>query len=142
MLVTIAPAMDAFTSMYSPARRAVSAMTSSVRFPSVALSRPPTESPVLAATDSVAWLSSPARGTMASTDRMNSRTLASGLSLLRREDDGHEGQQPEDRVVTDFMQQLSHGSYPPERSASMARDSVPPERFLALKPFCRRMRVA
>ena len=36
------------------ARRAVSAMTSSVRFPSVALSRPPTASPVLTATDSVA----------------------------------------------------------------------------------------
>ena len=54
VLVTIAPAMDAFTSMYCPARRAVSAMTSSVRFPSVALSRPPTASPVLAATDSVA----------------------------------------------------------------------------------------
>ena len=32
-------------------------MTSSVRLPSVALSRPPTASPVLAATDSVAWLS-------------------------------------------------------------------------------------
>ncbi len=54
VLVTIAPAIDAFTSMYSPARRAVSAMTSSVRFPSVALSRPPAASPVLAATDSVA----------------------------------------------------------------------------------------
>ena len=54
VLVTIAPAMDAFTSMYCPARNAASAMTSSVRFPSVALSRPPTASPVLAATDSVA----------------------------------------------------------------------------------------
>ena len=54
VLVTIAPAIDAFTSMYCPARSAVSAMTSSVRFPSVALSRPPTVSPVLAATDSVA----------------------------------------------------------------------------------------
>ena len=54
VLVTIAPAMDAFTSMYWPARNAASAITSSVRFPSVALSRPPTASPVLAATDSVA----------------------------------------------------------------------------------------
>ena len=53
-LVTIAPAIDAFTSMYCPARSAVRAMTSSVRFPSVALSSPPTASPVLAATDSVA----------------------------------------------------------------------------------------
>ena len=54
VLVTMAPAMDAFTSMYCPARNAVSAMTSSVRLPSVALSSPPTASPVLAATDSVA----------------------------------------------------------------------------------------
>ena len=54
VLVTIAPAMDAFTSMYWPARNAASAMISSVRLPSVALSKPPTASPVLAATDSVA----------------------------------------------------------------------------------------
>ena len=54
VLVTIAPAMDAFTSVYCPARRAASAMTSSVRLPSVAFSRPPTASPVFAATDSVA----------------------------------------------------------------------------------------
>jgi hypothetical protein len=54
VLVTIAPAMDAFTRVYCPACSAVSAMTSSVRFPSVALSRPPTVSPVLAATASVA----------------------------------------------------------------------------------------
>ncbi len=54
VLVTMAPATDAFTSMYWPARNAVRAMTSSVRLPSVALSRPPTASPVLAATDSVA----------------------------------------------------------------------------------------
>jgi hypothetical protein len=54
VLVTIAPAMDAFTSIVWPARNAASAMTNSVKFPSVALSRPPTASPVLAATDSVA----------------------------------------------------------------------------------------
>jgi hypothetical protein len=53
-LVTIAPTMDAFTNMYSPARKAANAMTSSVRFPRVALSSPPAASPVLAATDSVA----------------------------------------------------------------------------------------
>lgn len=67
-LVTIAPAIDALTSMYSPARNAASAMTNSVRLPSVALSRPPTASPVLAATDSVARLSIAASGTIASTD--------------------------------------------------------------------------
>ena len=54
VLVTIVPAMDAFTSVYCPARKAASAMTSSARFPSVAFSRPPTASPILAATDSVA----------------------------------------------------------------------------------------
>ena len=109
VLVTIAPAMDAFTSMYCPARRAASAMTSSVRFPSVALSRPPTASPVLAATDSVAWLRSVARGTMASTDSTKSSVCASGLSLLGGEHDGHEGQQPEHRIVTDLLEQLFHG---------------------------------
>ena len=81
VLVTMAPAMDAFTSMYCPARKAVSAMTSSVRFPSVALSRPPTASPVLAATDSVAWLNSAASGTMARTESANNSVCASGLSL-------------------------------------------------------------
>ena len=54
VLVTITPARDAFTSTYCPARKAVIAMTSSVRLPSVALSRPPIASPVFAATDSVA----------------------------------------------------------------------------------------
>ena len=77
-LVTMAPAMEAFTSMYSPARKAVRAITSSVRFPRVALSRPPAASPVLAATDSVAWLSSAASGTIASTDSTKSRVWASG----------------------------------------------------------------
>ena len=86
-------------------------MTSSVRFPSVALSRPPTASPVLAATDSVAWLSSAARGTMARTDSTNSSVCASGLSAWAANTAGHEGQQPEQRVVADFFQQRIHGSY-------------------------------
>ncbi len=81
VLVTIAPAIDAFTSMYSPARSAVRAMTSSVRLPSVALSRPPAASPVFAATDSVAWLSSVASGTIASTDNTKSRVCTSGSSF-------------------------------------------------------------
>ena len=72
VLVTIAPAIDAFTSVYCPARSAARAITSSVRLPSVALSSPPTVSPVFAATDSVAWLSSAASGTIASTDSTNS----------------------------------------------------------------------
>ena len=81
VLVTIAPAMDAFTSMYCPARSAVSAITSSVRFPNVALSSPPAASPVLAATDSVAWLRSAASGTIASTHSKKSSVCASGLSF-------------------------------------------------------------
>ena len=81
VLVTIAPAMDAFTSVYCPARNAVSAMTNSVRLPNVALSRPPTVSPVLAATDSVAWLSSAASGTIARTDSTKRSVCASGLTL-------------------------------------------------------------
>ena len=71
-LVTIAPAIDAFTSVYWPALSAVMAIISSVRLPSVALSRPPTASPVFAATASVAWLSRAASGTMASTASTNS----------------------------------------------------------------------
>ena len=50
VLATMAPAMEAFTNVYCPRRSAVKAITSSVRLPSVAFSRPPTESPVLAAT--------------------------------------------------------------------------------------------
>jgi hypothetical protein len=74
--------------MYSPARKAVSAMTSSVRLPSVALSKPPTASPVLAATDSVAWLSRPASGTIASTDNTNRSVCASGLSFANAKTTG------------------------------------------------------
>ncbi len=80
VLVTMAPAIDAFTSMYWPARSAASAMTSSVRLPSVAFRRPPTLSPVFAATDSVARLSRPASGTMASTESTNSSVADSGTS--------------------------------------------------------------
>ena len=38
---TIAPAMEALTRTYCPARKAASAMSSSVRLPKVAFSRPP-----------------------------------------------------------------------------------------------------
>ena len=41
-----------------------------------------------------------------------------------------------------FHETAASWSYPPERSANMARASMPPERFLALKPFCSRIRVA
>ena len=54
VLVTIAPATEPFTRVYCPAWSAVIAITNSVRFPKVALSNPPTASPVFSATDSVA----------------------------------------------------------------------------------------
>jgi hypothetical protein len=78
LLVTTAPVTDALTRSIMPARSAVIAMTSSVRLPSVAFSRPPTASPVLAATLSVDRLSRAARGTMATTERMKSIVWASG----------------------------------------------------------------
>ena len=80
VLVTIAPAIEAFTSTYCPARNAASAISSSVRLPNVALSRPPIVSPVRDATASVARLNSAASGTIASTDRKNSSVWASGFS--------------------------------------------------------------
>ena len=80
VLATMAPATEALTSRNWPARSAVMAMTSSVRLPSVALSSPPTASPVLAATDSVAWLRSAASGTMARTESRNRSVCASGAS--------------------------------------------------------------
>ncbi len=79
VFVTIAPAMEALTRRYSPARSAVIAITSSVRLPSVAFSKPPTASPVRAATDSVAWLRSAASGTVASTDSTNRAVCDSGV---------------------------------------------------------------
>ena len=102
VLVTIAPAMDALTSMYSPARRAVSAMTSSVRFPSVALSRPP---------DRIARLGRHGFGGVAQQRRQRhdgqnrqheKQRVRFGLELRRDEQHGHEDQQPEQRIVTDF----------------------------------------
>src|SRR5436305_15204980 len=77
--VTIAPATDAFTNVYCPACNAAIAMTSSVRLPSVALSRQPTESAVFAATDSVAQLSRTAKGEIANTERTICSVFASWL---------------------------------------------------------------
>src|SRR5215472_1737027 len=71
--------MDALTSMYWPEFRAAIAMTSSVKLPSVALSSPPTASPVFTATDSVARLNIAASGMMAQTERTNSNVCDSGL---------------------------------------------------------------
>ena len=108
VLVTIAPAMEAFTSMYCPARRAVSAMTSSVRLPSVALSRPPTASPVLAATDSVAWLSKRGQRHDGQHRQDEEQRVRVVCELLGREHHRHEDQQPQQLVVPDFVEQGSH----------------------------------
>jgi hypothetical protein len=78
VLVMTTPASDAFTSRIWPVRSAANVITSSVRLPSVALSSPPTVSPVRAATDSVAWLSSAASGTIARTESTNSHVCAAG----------------------------------------------------------------
>ena len=118
LLVTIAPATDAFTSMYWPACNAVSAITSSVRLPSVALSSPPTASPVFAATDSVAWLKSAASGTTARTDNTNSIVCASGRERLCDEQDRHEDEQPQQRVVTKEGEQGGHD--PPAQNTTRA----------------------
>ena len=109
-LVTIAPAIDAFTSVYWPARSAVMAMISSVRLPRVALSSPPTASPVLAATASVAWLSRAASGTMASTASTNNRVWECGVAVSADQHGRHEDQHPEQRIVPDFLEKgLHHG---------------------------------
>ena len=105
VFVTIAPAIDALTRRYSPARSAVIAITSSVRLPSVAFSSPPTASPVLAATDSVAWLRSAASGTVASTDSTNSAVCDSGVMRSADEHDRHEDEQPQQLVVPDLREQ-------------------------------------
>ncbi len=78
VLVTIAPAIDAFTRTYWPALRAARAIRSSVRLPRVALSKPPMVSPVRAATASVARLNSAASGMMASADSTKRNVCACG----------------------------------------------------------------
>ena len=97
-LVTMAPAIDAFTRSNMPARNAVIAMTSSVRLPSVAFSKPPTASPVFAATLSVAWLSRAARGTMAQHGEHEQHRVRLRRVVLADEHRGHGGEQPQQRI--------------------------------------------
>ena len=102
VLVTIAPAIDAFTSMYCPARRAASAITSSVRLPSVAFSRP---------ADRVARLGGHRLGGVAQQRRERhdgqdgqheEQRVGVGRELLAGEHRRHEDQQPQQRVVADL----------------------------------------
>ena len=117
-LVTIAPAIDALTSMYWPARSAASAMTSSVRLPSVALSSPPTASPVFAATDSVAWLSSAASGTIARTASANRAVCADGASSSVASTTGT-NTSIHSRGYAGFLDQRVHGLVQPRRVAGV-----------------------
>src|SRR5260370_1874433 len=108
LLVTIAPAMDAFTSIVWPARNAASAMTNSVRFPSVAFEQ---------AADRIARLGRHRLGGMTQQhgqwhdreDRQQKeQCVCFGPDLPGDEHDGHKGQQPEQWIVTDFFQQSYH----------------------------------
>ena len=108
VLVTIAPATDAFTNVYCPACRAAMAMTSSVRFPSVAFSRPPTESPVFG--DGFR------RMTQQNRQRQNCEHRKNEMQRVRfmveflccqRNWDKHE--QPKQWVATDFLKEQLHG---------------------------------
>ena len=62
----ILPTMEAFTTSCSPARRAKSAMISSVALPKVAFINPPSAGPTRSDSSSVASPINPANGTMAS----------------------------------------------------------------------------
>ena len=104
VLVTIAPAMDAFTSMYCPARNAVSAMTSSVRLPKRGVEQ---------TADGIARLGRHRLGGMTEQrrqrhdrqDRQHETAACAprASSVCRGEHRGHEDQQPEQRIVTDFF---------------------------------------
>ena len=66
------PASDAFTTSWSPARRAARLMISSAALPKVAFKRPPTPSPRREASCSVARPIQPARGRIARPAAANS----------------------------------------------------------------------
>jgi hypothetical protein len=108
VLVTIAPAMDAFTSIVSPARNAASAMTNSGQVPQRGVEQ---------AADRIARLGRHRLGGMTQQhgqwhdreDRQQKeQRVCFGPDLPGDEHDGHKGQQPEQRIVTDFFQQSSH----------------------------------
>jgi hypothetical protein len=49
-----------------------------------------------------------------------------GLELLRCEHHGHKGQQPEQRIMTDFFEQLFHRFYPVLSVAQPGRGAIIP----------------
>ena len=110
VLVTIAPAMDAFTSAYCPARNAVSAM---IKFGQVS------ERGVEQAADRIARLGRHGFGGVTQQrgqrhdgqdGQHKKQRVRFGLELLSGEHHGHEGQQPEQGIVTDFFEQGIHGA--------------------------------
>ena len=109
VLVTIAPAIDALTSMYSPARKRGQRDDQFGQVP---------ERRVEQATDRVARLGRDRLGGVAQQRRQRhdrehgqheEQRVRVGPHLRGDEHDGHERQQPEQRVVTDFLQQGFHG---------------------------------
>ena len=108
VFVTIAPAMEAFTRTYCPARNAVRAMISSVRFPSVAFSRPPIVSPVLAAIASVARTRRARRAGRWRGLKAQTRVVSLRLDGPSGEQNRDERKQPEQAIVTNFLEQRLH----------------------------------
>ena len=105
VLVTIAPAMEPFTSAYSPARSAAAAMTNSVRFPSVAFSNPPTV---------VAGLFRNRFGSVTKQDGKRDdrehgedeqQRMRRGDQFRGKQCHRHKRQQPEHAVMAKFLQQ-------------------------------------
>src|SRR4029077_4332707 len=92
--------------------------------PSVALSSPPTASPVRAATASVAWLSRAASGTMASTASTNNRIWECGAAVSAYRHGRDEDQHPEQRGVPDFLEQRLYGAYPQTECDAPKSDPV------------------
>src|SRR5215813_5917962 len=83
MFPTMDPTIDAFTTSCSPARKAASAMMSSAALPKVALSSPPTPSPMRSASCSVARPIHAARGRMARDEVAKTRRCRSGARNSR-----------------------------------------------------------
>ena len=80
ILPIMQPAIDASTTSWSPARNAARAIMSSAALPNVALSSPPTPSPMRSARCSVARPIQAASGTIARAEVMKTRRYRSGAS--------------------------------------------------------------
>ncbi len=79
-------------------------MMSSVKFPSVAFSRPPTVSPVLAATEFGGVTQQHGQWNQGQNGQREKQRVGFGLERLSGEYHRHEGQQPEQGIVTKFFE--------------------------------------